>query len=207
MRTTLMAAMIAIANPSNVQAETLVNEGTSAGTAASSTETRASDAPSIALPTTAHERLLSLSEAKEHYRGEHAHVVLEFLIVMDRVVNMDKSPPITPADWAPLGQLVDQEKFRRVGNYGVRNDWTSYSELLTQWANFSWWKGYIWRLREVPASEGKPALVYLESQERSNQKHPVRDDGDYSTLASIAVYEFGSDKKITALHVYDQRPL
>ncbi|MEO5587917.1 MAG: hypothetical protein ABIQ81_09545 [Novosphingobium sp.] len=152
-------------------------------------------------------QLLTLDEAKRQPNGPLSQKVLAFLTVMDRVVNKPKQPAITAADWEPLGDLVDRQKFRRVGNFGVRNDWPSYAGLLTQWANYSWWKGRIWRLREVPAADGKSGLVYLESEERSNQKHPVADDGDYSTLASIAVYEIDRDGKITALWVYDQRPL
>ena len=147
---------------------------------------------------------LSLEDARTQYRGEHAVIVLDFLEEMESVVNRPKNPAITPADWERLGQFIDRDRFRRVGNFGVRNDWNSYAELLSQWANSSWWKGYIWRLREVPAADGRPALVYLESEERSNGQHPVREDSDYQTLASIAVYEFGPDNKITALHVYDQ---
>jgi hypothetical protein len=151
--------------------------------------------------------LLSLAEAKKHYQGPLTKCVLEWLTVMDRIVNQPKRPAITPADWKPLGELADREKFRRVGNYGVKNDWESYTHLLAMWANSSWWKGYIWRVREVPGSAGQPSLVYMETQERSNRVHPVKEDGDYATLASIAVYEFDENKKITRLHVYDQRPL
>jgi hypothetical protein len=150
---------------------------------------------------------LSLEEAKTYYKGPLSQVVLEFLTVMETVVNKDKQPPITKADWAPLGAMIDQAKFRRVGNFGVRNDWNSYSQLLAQWANGAWWKGYIWRIREVPGAPGQPGLVYLESEERSNPKHPVRDDGDYSVFPSIAVYEIDAAGKITNLHVYDQRPM
>ena len=152
-------------------------------------------------------KLLSLEEAKREFQGPLSRIVLEFLTVMDRVVNKDKQPAITKADWEPLGQLIDREKFRRVGNFGVKNDWDSYAELLTLWANSHWWKGYFWRMRELPGSPGQPGLVYLESEERSNQAHPVREDGDYSTLASIAVYEIDRNNLITGLHVYDQRPL
>jgi hypothetical protein len=150
------------------------------------------------------ETLLTLEEAKAHYQGPLCQRVLAFLTVMDQVVNKDKQPAITTADWAPLGQLLDRPKFRRVGNYGVRNDWDSYAELLTAWANSHWWKGYIWRMREVPAAPGQPGLVYLETEERSSPHHPVRDDGDYDTLASIAVYEIDGEGKVTDLRVYDQ---
>ena len=151
--------------------------------------------------------LLSLEDAKRAHHGPLARIVLEFLTVMDRVVNKDKQPAITKADWEPLGALIDRKRFRRVGNYGVRNDWDSYAQLLTDWANGHWWKGYFWRIREVPASPGQPGLVYLETEERSNPTHPVRDDGDYTTLASIAVYEIDENNKISDLRVYDQQAL
>lgn len=151
--------------------------------------------------------LLSLADTKAQDHGPLSRKVLEFLSIMDRVVNVDKEPAVTAAAWAPLGDLIDRGTFHRVGNFGESVNWREYVELLVRWANMSWWKGYIWRLREVPASAGKPGLVYLESEERSNREHPVRDDGDYTTLDSCAVYEFDDAGLITALHVYDQRPM
>ena len=153
-----------------------------------------------------HQQLLSLDEAKRQPHGHLGKIVLDFLTVMDRVVNKDKQPAITAMDWQPLGELIDRPNFRRVGNFGVRNDWVSYTGLLTQWSNHNWWKGYIWRMREVPSADGKSGLVYLETEERSNPRHPVMDDGDYNTLASISVYEINREGKISALWVYDQRP-
>jgi hypothetical protein len=152
-------------------------------------------------------RLLSLADTRAQEHGPLSRTVLDFLSVMDRVVNMPKEPAITAADWAPLGELVDRAKFHRVGNFGEKVNWEEYVDLLVRWANFSFWKGYIWRLREVPANGGLPGIAYLESEERSNRDHPVREDGDYETLDSIAAYEFGENGLITQLHVYDQRPL
>jgi hypothetical protein len=192
----IIAAGLAVASPS------LAHDG-----AAASSSTQAIPAQSKQLGAGTDRKLLSLDQAKAQQHGRLSRIVLEFLTVMDRIVNKDKQPAITTADWAPLGQLIDQKQFRRVGNFGVKNDWASYSQLLTQWANSSWWKGYIWRMREVPGSAGQPGLVYLETEERSNQKHPVREDGDYRTLDSIAVYEIDANGKIVGLHVYDQRPL
>lgn len=151
--------------------------------------------------------LLSLAAAGKQDHGPLSRKVLEFLSVMDRVVNMDKEPAVTAADWAPLGELIDRARFHRVGNFGESVNWPEYADLLVRWANMSWWKGYIWRLREVPASAGKPGLVYLESEERSNRERPVTEDGEYTTLDSCAVYEFDDAGLITALHVYDQRPM
>jgi len=153
------------------------------------------------------ETLQSLEEVKAEDHSELKGHVLEFLTIMHSVVNKDKQPAITAEDWAPLGELVDQDKFHRVGNFGEHVNWEEYVDLLVRWANSSWWTGHIFRIREVPATQSEPALVYLESEERSNTDHPVREDGDYSTLPSIAVYQFDDNGKITALHVYDQRPL
>jgi hypothetical protein len=149
---------------------------------------------------------ISLERAKALYTGPLSRVVLDFLTVMDEVVNKPKQPPLTKADWEPLGRFIDQPRFRRVGNFGVRNDWNSYSELLAGWARGTYWKGYIWRMREVPGGQGQPGLVYLETEERSNPRHPVREDGDYTVFPSIAVYEIDGAGKITSLYVYDQRP-
>ena len=151
--------------------------------------------------------MLNLEQAKERYTEPLTRIVLEWLSIMDRVVNQPKQPEIPAVQWDDLAKLLDTTKFRRVGNYGVRNDWTSYRQLLTQWANHAWWKGYIWRVREVPGSGDQPSVVYMETEERSNTDGPVSEAGEYKTLASIAVYEFDTNRKVTAIHVYDQRPL
>ena len=151
--------------------------------------------------------LQTLQEVKSEDHGPMSRQVLEFLTVMEGVVNQAKQPPITAEDWAPLGELVDRDKFHRVGNYNEHVNWEEYVDLLVRWANSSWWKGYIFRLRELPATEDQPGLVYLETEERSNQEHPVTEDGDYSILPSIAVYQFDDNGKIVGLRVYDQRPL
>ena len=177
--------------------------GTQAGTPDPSSESDRAAAGKIMNE----ETLQSLQEVKGQEHGYMSQQVLEFLTIMDAVVNKAKQPPITAQDWAPLGELVDRDNFHRVGNYGEHVDWEQYVDLLVKWANSSWWKGYIFRLREVPATEDQPGLVYLESEERSNREHPVTEDGDYNILPSIAVYQFDDSGKISALHVYDQRPL
>lgn len=153
------------------------------------------------------DEMMSLEQAKERYSTPLTQIVLEWLSIMERVVNQPKQPRIEAEQWNDLAELMDTAQFRRVGNYGVKNDWTSYRELLTQWANHAWWKGYIWRVREVPAFEDEPALVFMETEERSTVEGPVLEHGGYKTLASIAVYEFDSNRKVKAIHVYDQRPL
>lgn len=185
----------------------LIVSGITATANENSTDTSEGMNTSVAAKTMNDETLRSLEEVKAEDHGPLSERVLEFLTVMDSVVNMDKQSAITAEDWAPLGELVDRDSFHRVGNFGEHVNWKEYVDLLVKWANSSWWKSYTYRLREVPATEDQPGLVYLESEERSNRDHPVREDGDYSELASIAVYQFNDQGKITALHVYDQRPL
>lgn len=199
--------MISLRNTLNLIMAILIVAGFTA-TANAVTATRSDGVEENVMKKTMNETTLrSLDEVKNEDHGPLPEKVLEFLTIMDSVVNRDKQPAITAEDWAPLGELVDRDKFHRVGNFGEYVSWEEYVDLLVKWANSSWWKGYIFRLREVPATQDQPALVYLESEERSSHDHPVREDGDYSTLPSIAVYQFDEEGKITALHVYDQRPL
>ena len=86
-------------------------------------------------------RLLTLQQAKERYDAPLIAIVLEWLTIMERIVNQPKQPPVPETQWEALGDVLDREAFRRVGNYGVRNDWNSYRDLLTQWANMSWRQG------------------------------------------------------------------
>jgi hypothetical protein len=149
--------------------------------------------------------LLTIAEAKARYRGRLSQTVLRFLSVMDAVVNKDKAT-LTEADWAQLGGLLDRDRFHRVGNSAEHMGWQGYSALLAGWAKANWWKGYIWRMSEVPGSAGKPGLVYLEAQERSSSSGPVTEGGKTFILESISVYVIDRNNKIVGLHVYDHRP-
>jgi hypothetical protein len=147
----------------------------------------------------------TVPELKRQSLGVRAAIVVEMLAVMERVVNQDKSVPVTAADWAPFAALVDEQRFHRVGNFGEEVDWSAYLNLLVGWANHGWFEDHVWRLREIPATADEPALVLIESEERSRIEGPVN-EGPYTTLASAAVYEFDAADRIVGLHVYDQRP-
>jgi len=199
--------MVLLRTPFALVSALLIIAGFAATTHAGTSDPSPGTDSAAAGKMTGEDTLQSLEEVKSQDHGPMSRSVLEFLTIMDAVVNKAKQPPITAEDWAPLGALVDRDNFHRVGNFGEHVNWPQYVELLVGWANSSWWKGYLFRLREVPATQDKPGLVYLESEERSNPDHPVTEDGDYSTLPSIAVYQFDDEGKINALHVYDQRPL
>ena len=145
--------------------------------------------------------LTTVAAACAQPQGPLARKVLDFLTVMERVVNSDKEPAVTPAAWAPLGELLDTAAFFRVGNYGEQVGWEEYAELLTRWANSAWWRCYIWRIHELPG------FAVLEAEERSNSAGPVTEAGPYHTLDSCCVYEFDEAGKVRGLYVYDQRPL
>lgn len=169
-----------------------------------SAETSVADRPAAAAPQF-DDKLMTLDEAKARYRGPSSQVVLGFLTAMQKAVNMDKASA-SAADWQPVAAYLDRDKFHRVGNFAEHMGWAEYEKLLVDWAKGAWWTGSIWRMSEVPAQDGRPALVYVEALERSNASGPVGSGGKESTLESIAVYEIDRAGKIAGLHVYDHRP-
>src|SRR5688572_18777710 len=68
------------------------------------------------------EPLLTIEQAQARYPGRLSQVVLRYLSVMERTVNKDKQS-VTEADWAPLGALLDQGRFHRVGNFAEHMGW------------------------------------------------------------------------------------
>ncbi len=134
-------------------------------------------------------------------QGPLTRKVLEFLKVMERIVNAPKDPPMTPADWAPLGELLDTQAFFRVGNFGEQVGWEEYTQLLTRWGNSAWFQCMVWRIHET-----KDCAI-LEAEERSSTEGPVNEAGPYNTLNSCTVYHFDAAGKVKGLFVYDQRPL
>ena len=73
--------------------------------------------------------LTTIQHAMAQQHGPLGRLVLDFLAVMERIVNNDKQTKVTPEDWAPLGVFMDTEKFFRVGNYGEKVHWPEYSTL------------------------------------------------------------------------------
>ena len=134
-------------------------------------------------------------------QGPLTRKVLLFLEAMERIVNTDKDPPMTPAAWAPLGELLDTQAFFRVGNFGEQVGWEEYTQLLTRWGNSAWFQCMVWRIHEAPG------YAILEAEERSSNEGPVSEAGPYQTLDSCSVYEFDTAGKVRGLYVYDQRPM
>lgn len=135
--------------------------------------------------------LQDVEEVIDGYSGR-SRAVLEYSMVVKRVVAEAKKPGFSVESWAPLAKLVDVDEFRRVGAFKEVMNWTDYADFLTNWAVSSEWECSLRRLAE---SSG---VVFLELEERLKM-------GDVSTVVnSSSVYEFNDAGKIQGVYVYLQ---
>ena len=124
-----------------------------------------------------------------------SHKVLQYSVITKNLVDEAKKPGFTVEGWAPLGELIDTEKFVRVGNFKEVMNWNDYVAFLTGWASNSEWECSFKRISEVGN------VVFLELEERSTI-------GDFSnSVNSVSVYEFNAAGKITHIDVYLQMAL
>lgn len=118
--------------------------------------------------------------------------VIEYSLIMKRLVDAAKQPGFSVESWAPLAELVAVDEFERVGNFKEVMSWPQYVEFLTRWAATSDWEGSFKRLTEVDG------VVFLELEERSQV-------GEHrSVVNSTTVYEFNAAGKLRHLDVYLQ---
>lgn len=127
--------------------------------------------------------------------GEHtglSRTVLEYSLLMKRLVDSAKEPGFSVESWAPLTELIAVDGFERVGPFKDAMTWDQYATFLTDWATSSEWECSFKRITEARD------LVFLELEERSRI-------GDYrSTVNSVSVYEFDAAGRIRHLDVYLQ---
>ncbi len=130
--------------------------------------------------------------------SEHAglsRTVLEYGLLMKRLVDSAKQPGFSVESWAPLAELVAVDEFDRVGPFKEVMDWAEYVAFLTNWATSSDWDGSFKRISEFPN------LVFLELEERSQV-------AEFSSVVnSLSVYEFNGAGKIRHIDVYLQMAL
>lgn len=135
--------------------------------------------------------LQDVEEVIDGYSGR-SRAVLEYSMVVKRVVAEAKKPGFSVESWAPLAKLVDVDEFRRVGAFKEVMNWTDYADFLTNWAVSSEWECSLRRLAEASG------VVFLELEERLKM-------GDVSTVVnSSSVYEFNDAGKIQGVYVYLQ---
>ena len=135
-----------------------------------------------------------VSEVLKDYAGL-SRKVLEYSLIMKRLVDSAKRPGFSVQSWAPLAELVAVDEFERVGNFKEVMNWRDYVGFLTNWAMTSEWECSFKRITE----SGK--VVFLELEERS------RTGGHKSVVNSVSVYEFNAAGKIRHLDIYLQMPL
>lgn len=129
-----------------------------------------------------------------NYQGL-SRTVLEYGLIMKRVVDGARQPGFSVQSWAPLAALVAVDGFERVGNFKEVMNWRDYTAFLTSWAPTAEWECSFRRITE------SGNVVFLELEERSRT-------GEHSSVVnSVSVYEFDAAGKIRHLDIYLQMPL
>jgi len=132
-----------------------------------------------------------LALAKAH--GPNSRRVLEYSYVMKGILDGAKQPGFTNDQWAPLADLVNIEKFERVGNFLETVHWDDhYVPLLTAWAKVTDWNFEIRRLTE--------GSDYAIQEMHEYAQYPDR----YEAYNSVSVFEFDERGKIVHLDIYLQ---
>ena len=138
--------------------------------------------------------LKEVSDVIGGYNG-HSRTVLEYSLLMKRLVDEAKQPGFSAESWAPLAELLAVDEFERVGNFKEVMNWQDYVGFLTNWAVSSEWECSFKRVTE------SGGVVFLELEERSKT-------GEYrSVVNSMSVYEFNAAGKIRHIDIYLQMEL
>ena len=138
--------------------------------------------------------LKEVSDVIGGYTG-HSRTVLEYSLLMKRLVDEAKQPGFSAESWAPLAELLAVDEFERVGNFKEVMNWQDYVGFLTNWAVSSEWECSFKRVTE------SGGVVFLELEERSKT-------GEYrSVVNSMSVYEFNAAGKIRHIDIYLQMEL
>ena len=138
--------------------------------------------------------LKEVSDVIGGYTG-HSRTVLEYSLLMKRLVDEAKQPGFSAESWAPLAELLAVDEFERVGNFKEVMNWQDYVGFLTNWAVSSEWECSFKRVTE------SGGVVFLELEERSKT-------GEYrSVVNSMSVYEFNAAGMIRHIDIYLQMEL
>lgn len=130
----------------------------------------------------------------EVYTGR-CRTVLEYSLVMGKMVGAAKQPGFSADSWGELEDLVNTGDFVRVGNFKEVQSWAEYLGFLTAWAAHAEWECSFKRISEADG------VVFLELEERSKM-------GDFANAVnSLSVYEFDEAGKIVHIDIYLQMAL
>ncbi|BBY37979.1 hypothetical protein MMAN_21130 [Mycobacterium mantenii] len=138
--------------------------------------------------------LQDIGEVIDSYSGRR-RAVLEYSVVIKRLVDEAKCPGFSIETWKPLADLVAVDVFERVGPFKDVMNWNEYMKFLANWAASSEWGCSFRRITEVSD------LVFLELEERNKL-------GDFTNVVnSLSVYEFTDAGKIRHIDLYLQMEL
>ena len=138
--------------------------------------------------------LRDISDVIDGYGGR-SRTVLEYGLVIKRLVDEAKKPGFSVDSWGPLAELVATNEFERVGAFKEVMDWSAYVDFMTNWATSSEWDCSLRRVTETPTA------VFLELEERSRI-------GEFdNAVNSLSVYEFDDAGKIRHIDLYLQMAL
>ncbi len=120
--------------------------------------------------------------------------VLQYSDAFKRLADKIKEPGISDADWAPLEELVDVDKFERIGVFLTARaeviGWQQYKKYISQYAGGTSWEGTLRHITEVPGR------VILELEERNTK------DGVTDVSNTVTIYDFNDAGKLCHLDVY-----
>src|SRR6516164_9612830 len=88
-----------------------------------------------------------VSEVVADYSGL-SRKVLDYSLVMKRLVDEAKRPGFSVDSWAPLAAMVAVDDFERVGNFKEVMRWPDYVGFLTKWAAGADWECSFRRITE-----------------------------------------------------------
>lgn len=128
--------------------------------------------------------------AKAH--GPNSRRTLDYSYTMKGILDDAKQPGFSDEQWAPLGALIDTDRFKRIGNFMEVVTWEQYVPLLTAWASATGWTFEVRRITE--------GADYAIVEMHEYAEYPDRNEA----YNSVSVYQFGEDGKIVHLDIYLQ---
>jgi len=125
--------------------------------------------------------------------GYYAQKVLHYTDSIKRFVERAKEPDSDASIWDELSQIIDVDRFERVGNDKAAMGWDVYRELLLKWGSTTDFWAEFHRISEVGRR------VFLELTEHNHPRGGVE-----SVVNSCTVYQFDEAGKLVHLDIYLQ---
>lgn len=135
-----------------------------------------------------------IATAAERYSGL-SRKAIDYGLFQKRIMDRarGRANGYTPDEWQGLRELVTDD-FERIGTFKEVMTCDQMIEFLQKWSPTADWEGSFKRVSEYDN------VVVLELEER------VKDEGEWTAVNTVSVYEFTQDGKLRHLDVYIQSP-